>query len=92
MHPRRVATWLIGLMLASALAAVAMAVGNAEPGHMPLHVGCKHHSHGSKWHADHGRILGASRTAGESADRDALLARSLTAGRTWQHPGGTRRD
>lgn len=33
----------------------------ARPGelHTFLHIGCKHHNHGPKWHQDHGRILGA---------------------------------
>lgn len=26
--------------------------------HTFLHIGCKHHNHGPKWHQDHGRILG----------------------------------
>lgn len=34
---------------------------SAASGHTPLHVNCKHHSHGAAWHKDHGRILGARR-------------------------------
>ena len=83
MRRRSVLTLLLGLPLVVALAVVAIAFGNAEPGHTPLHVGCRHHNHGPKWHADHGRILGMSRRPGEGAEPDpnALQSRSLTSGR-----------
>jgi len=66
-----------------AVAAV-LALAIPAPGHTPLHIGCRHHNHGAKWHADHGHILGSMR--GErirvrAPDREALAARSLTFGR-----------
>lgn len=70
-----------GLVLAGAAALV---LGGVEPGHMPLHVGCRHHNHGAKWHADHGRILGTTRGRGarsEVPDGEELARRSLVAGR-----------
>jgi hypothetical protein len=69
----------------AAVAVAALALGRTEPGHGPLHIGCRHHNHGPKWHADHGRILGAPRGAAalsQPPDEDGLRSRSLTAGRT----------
>lgn len=50
--------------------------------HTPFHIGCKHHNHGPKWHAGHGRTLQGSRWARDegSAD-DGLAARAITSGR-----------
>ena len=57
---RRRSMMFAGCIAAVAVAsgAVALAVAIAEPGHTPLHVACKHHNHGPKWHAGHGRALG----------------------------------
>lgn len=90
------ARWLIGLVavsLAVGLAGVLTwvlvvpdtPVDTREAQHTPFHFGCRHHNHGPKWHADHGRILGptsggASRARAESEAGD-LSGRSLTSGR-----------
>jgi hypothetical protein len=73
------------LLTASLVAAVAggIALSARQQGHTPLHIGCKHHNHGPKWHADHGRSLDALKTlrAGRTAvpDEAELRRRSLTA-------------
>lgn len=83
---RRGLLWsVVGLLASGGLATVsALALSAAAPGHTPLHIGCRHHNHGAKWHADHGRILGATR--GERVrvrqpDAEELTRRSLTFGR-----------
>jgi hypothetical protein len=86
---------LIGLPATAVLAVAALALGRTEPGHNPLHIGCTHHNHGPKWHADHGRILGASRGAGTRdlpPTGDELRGRSLTAGRHGFQAGASALD
>lgn len=67
-------------MLTMATGAVALVAANAEPGHTPLHVGCKHHNHGPKWHAGHGRALGEpqSRFARPEPVDEPLAERAIT--------------
>ena len=74
-----------GLMAVAGLMVMADALGRPQPGHMPLHIGCRHHNHGAKWHADHGRILGSPRRAvarTSASSADDLGSRSLVAGRS----------
>lgn len=81
----------LGVAALAAATVVVLASVSTEPGHTLGHIDCRHHNHGAKWHADHGRILGARRggRARERApDRDELMQRSLTAGR----PGGVNRS
>lgn len=40
--------------------------------HTYLHINCKHHNHGPKWHQNHGRILGAKVVQGEDDDQDGV--------------------
>ena len=54
------------LMLAGSVAAAAVLGIGTSPRGRPterelqtfLHIGCKHHNHGPKWHDDHARSLG----------------------------------
>ncbi len=34
--------------------------------HTFMHLGCTHHTHGPRWHQDHGRTLGAKRPDGDT--------------------------
>lgn len=87
------ARWLIGLGVVSSVSAVALALawGAVAPDraggvHTPMHIGCRHHNHGPKWFADHGKILGQGGgrawRSRPSAESDDLSNRSLTAGRS----------
>lgn len=87
----------VGVLAAAAAGAAALALNStatappdttaptAANGHTFLHIGCKNHNHGPKWHAGHGRSAmgdrrgSASDAAGDEAD--ALTSRRLTAGR-----------
>lgn len=87
--------WFIGVGFLGTVAAVAVlltwgvvARDRAAAAHTPMHIGCRHHNHGPKWFADHGKILGQpgagalrSRLA---AEPDDLSRRSMTAGRVQQ--------
>ena len=93
MHGILSKAFVVGVLAIAAAAMTTLAAPPREPGHTPFHVGCKHHDHGPKWHADHGRILGVKRSQ-DSDDADGapgtarLTSRSLAAGR----PIGARPD
>lgn len=81
-----------GVLVATLIVAAGFAVATKKSGHTPLHVGCRHHNHGPKWHADHGRSLEGSRGGrirAISPDGAELARRSITAGRRGSAtPGG----
>lgn len=80
-------TLIVGSSLLLAVAAsgvgVALSLSQRTAVHTPLHIGCRHHNHGPKWHADHGRSLEALRQPRPgrlvAPDNEALQRRSLTA-------------
>lgn len=43
--------------------------------HTNLHLNCKHHNHGPKWHQDHGRVLGVKPTRDDDEDVTDLVGR-----------------
>ena len=91
MNAKLAALIVVALAIGAAVVAAVAALGSAppgEPGHTMLHIGCKNHNHGPKWHADHGRALGQpqsrfSRTGTEEGGRDVsdFERRSNTSGR-----------
>ena len=54
----------------------AMLWASASPAcrHTPLHVGCRHHSHGPAWHANHGRSIRDARETARKAREEAARA------------------
>lgn len=79
--------WLIAglLTLATVVAggsALAVVVAGTQPGHAPLHIGCKNHNHGPKWYAGHGRsAAGNARADGADDTAPALRSRGIAAQR-----------
>lgn len=76
---------IVGLLVVLGLSVAAASMLNREPGHMPLHIGCKYHNHGPKWFARHGQSLWRSGAA-ESEPKDdgetqPLASRAVTRGR-----------
>lgn len=55
----RILTLAAVLIVTTGGGLLALVVGRApDAGHTLLHIGCKHHNHGPKWHDGHGRALG----------------------------------
>ncbi len=70
-------------VVVTATGTLAFAIASAAPGHAPLHLGCKHHAHGPKWHAGHSRAIGEpqSRFARPEPDDAPLAERAITSPR-----------
>ena len=43
--------------------------------HTYLHINCKHHNHGPKWHKDHGRLLGGRPARDDDEDGADIASR-----------------
>ena len=80
---RTVAAVVAGLVVLAGLAAGSVALLTKEPGHNPLHIGCKDHNHGPKWFARHGKAVWRGEPATDEAADDPvpMTRRAIPSGR-----------
>ncbi len=76
----RLAVLGIAIAAVSAGAWIGLATPSAEAPvrrdvHTYLHLNCKHHNHGPKWHQDHGRVLGIRPARDDEEDGADLAGR-----------------